>query len=200
MSCHPHTINDTKKDRNIETMITPSFYPMIRMPDTVRTWIIPISLMMFFFFLPLQCFIIGDNLGLGVQGAIYRYQITGSGNSLIPITYEIGYVASGLYQEKTAFSVILWVSGTLVLVCTLIHSLIHMGQVNDRLLRLIIEGIGVSCILYLASLVVQYGIFFSGPAGISLPAGILLMALFAGFMHHYWNSFTNTNLPTKITE
>lgn len=181
-------------------MITPSFYPMIRMPDTVRTWIIPLSLMIFFFFLPLQCFIVGDNLGLGVQGAVYRYQITGSGISLIPITYEISYVASGLYQGKTAFSVIFWVLGTLVFVCTLILSLIHLNRVNHRILHVITIGIGGSCILYLASLVAQYGIFFFGPSGISLPAGILLMALFAGFLHHYRNSFTNTNLPTKTTE
>lgn len=156
---------------------------MIRIPDTFRPWIIPISLMVFFFFLPLQCFIIGDGLGLGVQGAVYRYQITGSGISLIPVTYEIGYVTSGIYHGKTAVSVILWTTGTLVLACTLILSLIHASRVNLHIIRLIVRGIAGSCILYLASLVSQYGLFFSGPAGISLPAGILIMGVFAVFLN-----------------
>lgn len=159
----------------------------------MRSWIIPFSLMVFFFFLPLQCFIIGDGLGLGVQGAAYRYQITGSGISLIPITYEINYVTSGIYSMKTAVSVLLWVIGTLVLTCTLVLSLIHTGQMNTRLLQVYITGISGSIIFYLASLVAQYGLFFSGPAGITLPAGIFLMALFAVFLYGNGDRFVVTN-------
>jgi hypothetical protein len=166
---------------------------MIYIPEGVRPWIIPICLMIFFFFLPLQCFIIGDGLGRGVQGAVYRYQMTGSGISLIPITYEIGYITSGIYDGKTAVSVILWVTGTLVLACTLILSLIHAGQVNDRLLSFIRIGVAGSIILFLGSLVAQYGLFFSGPAGICLPVGILIMAIFAIFLYGFGDCFVITN-------
>lgn len=145
--------------------------------------------MAFFFFLPLQCFIIGDGLGLGVQGAVYRYQMTGSGISLIPITYEIGYVTSGIYEGKTAASVILWATGTFVFVCTLVLALIQARQVNDQPLRSIRSGIIGSIVMYLASLVAQYGLFFSGPAGFSLPAGILIMGVFAVFLYGNENCF-----------
>lgn len=156
---------------------------MIRIPGTVRTWIIPLCLMVFFFFLPLQCFIIGDGMGLGIQGAAYRYQETESGISLIPITHEIGYVTSGVYHGRTAVSVILWVAGTFVFVCTVLLSIILMNRINPPILVSIITGITSSCILYLGSLVFQYGVFFSGPAGISLPVGILIVILFAVFLY-----------------
>lgn len=156
---------------------------MVQILDTVRTWIIPLSLMVFFFFLPLQGFIIGDNQGFGIQGAVYRYQETESGISLIPITYEIGYVTSGIYHGKTAISVIFWVAGTLVLVCTVLLSIFFMNRKNPSIYEYIIIGITCSCILYLGSLVLQYGVFFSGPAGISIPGGVFIMALFAVFLY-----------------
>lgn len=158
----------------------------------MRKWIIPFCLLVFVFFLPLQCFIIGDNQGLGIQGAVYRYQITGNGISLIPVTHEIGYVMNGIYQGKTALSVILWGVGTLVLVCTVLLSLIFMNRINPFIFQLFFIGITSSCILYLVSLVFQYGVFFSGPAGISIPAGTLIMALFAVFLCGNENFFLET--------
>jgi len=166
---------------------------MIGMPDTVRTWIVPLTLMVFFFFLPLQCFIIGNDQGLGIQGAVYRYQITGNGISLIPVTHEISYITNGFYHGKTAVSVILWVAGTLVLGCTVLLSLLFTNRINPALFQLTIVGITSSCILYLVSLVFHYGVFFSGPAGVSLPAGILIMALFAVFLYNNENIFLNKN-------
>lgn len=159
----------------------------------MRKWIIPFCLLVFVFFLPLQCFIIGDNQGLGIQGAVYRYQITGNGISLIPVTHEIGYVMNGIYQGKTALSVILWGVGTLVLVCTLLLSFIRVNRINHPILHFTLAGTFSSCILYLGSLVFQYGILFSGPAGISLPVGILMMALFVVFLFSYENIFLEPN-------
>jgi len=166
---------------------------MERIPDTVRIWIIPVSILILFFFLPLHCFIIGDNQGFGIQGAVFRYQETENGISFIPVTYEIGYVTSGIYQGKTALSVIFWVTATLILVCTLMVSIIYVNRINPLTFEFIILGITSSSILYLGSLFFQYGIFFSGPAGISLPAGILIMALFAVFLYFNESIFRGTN-------
>lgn len=149
--------------------------------------------MVFCFVLPLQCFIIGDYAGLGVQGAVFRYQITGQGTSLMPVIYEIEYVTSGVYQGKNAVSVILWIMGTLVLVCTTILSLIYWNNIPRRALGFIFFGIAGSCILYLGSCVVRYGLLFSGPSGTSLPLGILMMAVFAAFLHLYQSMFNETN-------
>jgi hypothetical protein len=145
------------------------------------------------FFLPLQCFIIGDDLGLGIQGAVFRYQMTTQGNSLIPIPFEIGYITSGIYTGKTAVSVILWALGTLILVCTTIFSLIQWNQLNRRGLKFIIIGIAGSCILYLASCITWYGLLFSGPSGTTLPVGIIIMAMFVAFLYYYQDLFIDTN-------
>lgn len=166
---------------------------MITISDTMRTWIITLSLLIFLFFLPLQCFIIGDNQGFGIQGAVFRYQVTESGISLIPITYEIGYITNGIYHGKTALSIMFWVTGTLVLVCTVYLSIILLNGMNPLILNYIITGITSSCILYLGSLFFQYGVFFSGPAGISLPVGIFIMALFAVFLYCNESMFLETN-------
>lgn len=151
----------------------------------MRPWIIALVLCIFLFILPLQYFIIGGDLGQGIQGAVFRYQMTVKGNSLIPIPFEIGYVASGIYQGKTAVSVILWALGTLVLMCTTILSLIHGSRINRRFLEYIIAGIVSSCMLYLVSCIVLYGPLFSSPSITSLPLGILVMAMFAVFLYFY---------------
>jgi len=166
---------------------------MIMKPGTVKTWIIAFILMVFFFIVPLQCFIIGDNLGMGVQGAVFRYQMTDQGNSLIPIPSEIWYITSGIYQGKTAVSVILWALGTLILACTTILSLVYWNNISCRVLGFIMIGITGSCMLFIASCIVRYGPLFSAPSGTSLPLGIIILAMFAGFLYFYQDLFIEKN-------
>lgn len=165
------------------------FFTDARKPDYVRAWIIPLCLVIFFFLIPLQCFTIGDNLGAGIQGAVYRYQMTVQGNSLIPISYEIQYILWGIYQGKTALSVILWTCGSLILAGATIISLVYLNAITRYQLRYIIVLITGSSILYMASCMIRYGPFLSGPSGISLPAGVLLLGFFALFLQIYQNFF-----------
>jgi len=155
----------------------------------MRTWIIACCLCIFCFFLPLQCFIIGDNLGFGVQGAVFRYQMTLQGNTLIPITHELGYVTSGLYSGRTALSVVLWTLGTIVLAATTILSLLHWNRLPHPQLKVILSGLGSASIFYLGSCVALYGLFLSGPSGISLPVGVVILCLFTIFLYSYQNLF-----------
>jgi hypothetical protein len=135
--------------------------------------------------MPLQCFIIGNGMGVGIQGAVFRYQITPQGNSLIPITTEISYVTSGLYEGKSAFSVICWVIGTVILTVMAIFSLVHWSRLSFQQIRIIILGVTAAGISYLASCGFQYGVFLSGPAGRSLPVGVILMIVFSIFLYYY---------------
>lgn len=189
--CHLYEINNTKprfeKQSQSNRFLTNLF--KIRY---VRTWIIASCLCIFCFFLPLQCFIIGDNLGLGVQGAVFRYQMTVQGNSLIPITRELGYVSSGIYSGKSALSVVLWTLGTIVLAATTILSLVHWNRLPHYILKLILLGLVSAGILYLGSCVAQYGLFLSDPAGISLPIGVVILCLFTIFLYSYQNLFFST--------
>lgn len=151
----------------------------------MRTWTIALVLCAFCFVLPIQCFIIGNYLGVGIQGAVFRYQITGQGNSLIPIVKEITYVTSGTYTGKTAVSVIFWVLGTLFLILITLISLNFWNQLNTPQVRIITIGLLCSGICYIVSCISQYGLLFSGPAGISLPFGVILLIIYAILLRFY---------------
>ena len=155
----------------------------------MRTWIIACCICIFCFFLPLQCFIIGDNLGFGVQGAVFQYQMTLQGNSLIPITSQLRYVTSGIYSGKSALSVVIWTLGTVVLTATTILSLIHWNLLPHSRLKIIIAGLVSASIFYLGSCAATYGLFLSGPAGISLPIGVVILIMFTIFLYSYQNLF-----------
>jgi hypothetical protein len=155
----------------------------------VRTWVIAVCLCIFWFILPLQCFTIGNDLGLGIQGAVFRYQMTVQGNALIPITHELSYILSGIYSGKTALSVIFWSLGSLVLAAITMLSLVYWNRFPRSRLKVILAGLILASILYLGSCVTQYGLFLSGPAGMSLPIGVLILILFTLFLYLYQNLF-----------
>ena len=157
----------------------------------MRTWIIAIILCIFCFILPIQCFIIGDNIGQGVQGAVIRYQTTEQGNSLIPITRELEYITLGIYSGKSALSVILWATGTILLSATTILSLAYWNRLPYSRFRIILAGLVSAGLFYLGSCITRYGPFLSSPSGISLPIGVLILFLFAIFLYVYQNLFFN---------
>jgi hypothetical protein len=154
----------------------------------MRSWIIPVYFCLFFFIIPLQCFVIGNGMGVGIQGAVYRYQITASGESVIPVTTETAYVSEGRITGKTAISIILWTIGTVLLSIATIISLILWGLLSERRFLLLIKTAALAGILYLAAICTQYGILLSGPAGLSFPIGIILMFIFivGGYHYRYW--------------
>jgi hypothetical protein len=158
----------------------------------VKPWIIALCLCIFYFILPLQYFVIGNDFGGGIQGALFRYQMTPRGNSLIPITSEMTYVTSGLYQGRTAFSVGFWVLGTSILTILTTLSLIFWNWLSSQHIRIIILGMAGAGICYLLSCGFQYGLFLSGPAGTSLPIGVILMIIFSVFIYSYQYLFRSS--------
>lgn len=155
--------------------------------------IIAVCLCAFFFLVPLQCYTIGNDMGVGIQGAVYRFQMTPQGNSLIPLPTELGYITSGTYAGKTAYSVMFWILGTLILAVITIVSLVQ-GNLTFRHIRIICAGLAGAAVMYLVSCFFQYGVFLSGPAGRSLPAGVILMIVAAAGLYRYRDFF-----PDKIT-
>lgn len=143
----------------------------------VNHYIIALLTCLIFFTFPFQIFIIGTDTGIGIQGAVYRYQITTYGNSLIPLTKEIMYIINGVYGWKTSLSVIVWALGTLLLAITTVFALIYASVERSDYSSQIFLGIIGSCACYLISIILQYGILFFGPAGISIPAGIFLLLI-----------------------
>jgi hypothetical protein len=159
--------------------------------EYVRRIIVPFLLCLIFFFLPLQIFIIGENSGIGIQGAVYRYQVSDYGASLIPLPREAMFIINGIYTGKTALSIIAWIAGTVLLSCTTIFSLIYSQEGRPNMRRLISYGILGSCAFYLMSCITQYGILFSGPAGISVPIGILGIIFWTIVLNRYQEIFSS---------
>jgi hypothetical protein len=158
----------------------------------MRRLIVPLLLLTIFFLFPFQVFIIGSETGIGIQGAIYRYQVTVYGNSLIPVTSEVMYVVKGIYSGKTAISVILWALGSVVLTLTTWFGLVHAdGSRADYQWK---TGLGLagSCGCYLLSCIAQYGFFFHGPAGTSFPVGIVTMIIWLGIFRFFPGILSNS--------
>ena len=174
------------------------FITRARQHIDVRVWIIALCLCAFCFIVPLQCYAIGNDLGLGIQGAVFRYQVTVEGNSIITLAEDLSFIVKGIYSGKTAISIILWTLGTVVLVLTTIFSLIYWNRLPRHYLKFIAMGLVGAGILYLGSCVAQYGLLFSGPAGISLPLGVLLLFLYALLLLFYTDWFFIVPAKTSI--
>ena len=136
--------------------------------------LIGILLVIICFILPLHFFIIGDGTGFGFQGVFYQYKESGYGSYLLPVTVDLSYTLQGTYSGRTMASVLLWAAGSLCIMVSTILWLINGSGVRryDLLSGMLFIVAGVA---YLASVLFQYGVFFNGPAGISVPFGIPLL-------------------------
>lgn len=157
----------------------------------VRRYILLFLLCLIFFFLPLNVFIIGDYTGIGVQGALYKYQTSGYGTSFILMTRDVLFVLNNIYTGRTALSVILWTLGTILLACTLVYSFIQVEKPAHNFYRQVMYSLLVICGIYLTSCIAQYGFLFNGPAGISFPIGILTILAWTGIIYKFTNSDRN---------
>jgi hypothetical protein len=136
------------------------------------------TLLLFCFVIPLHVYSIGIVQGIGIQGSFYRYQVTGYGPMTITMAQDISYVTSGIYSGRTALSIVFWVTGSIFLVIATLLYLIgpdYVDRYYSKQSGFLLIGAGV---LYVVSCIAQFGPFFNGSAGISLPfGGFLLMLL-----------------------
>lgn len=136
---------------------------------------IPLVLVLLLFIIPLNIYVIGPWIGTGVQWALFRYQETSYGTSFITLTRDFEYVTNGVLTGKTAISIAFWGAGTILLIIAFLAIAVMIAEdMNDKMhlpgLLVIASGI-----LYIVSCMAQYGPFFTGPAGISVPIGIPLI-------------------------
>ena len=130
-----------------------------------------ILLNLLLFVIPINIYVIGEWLGTGVQWALFRYQQTYVGSNLLPISRDIEYITMGVFNGKTALSVIVWLAAVLLILISLI--LLVADPKEKTVKRKYCGGILIFAgILFLASCMIQYGFLFNGPAGISIPIGV----------------------------
>jgi hypothetical protein len=152
----------------------------LRVSNRSLTYIIAILLLV----LPYNIYLIGDGVGAGIQSPILNYKVTYLGTSLTHEFTELNYALSGVYQGKTALSVMAWFFGFVLLLIALI--LVILGSYREY--PIIIQRSGyiftIAGLLFLISIFIQYGVLFFGPAGISIPIGIPLIFYVGWYLIH----------------
>jgi hypothetical protein len=144
---------------------------------------IPLILQCLTLIIPLNLYVIGDWLGSGIQWALFRYQDTYAGTSIIPFTSEVGYVLSGTITGRSALSMSAGAFGTCLLVVAFFLVLFSIPSDPEK--RMKTAGILtiVSGFSFLGSSFLQYGIFLNGPGGFVIPVGIPLLLIIGWIMY-----------------
>ena len=128
---------------------------------------------------PLNIVIMGDNRGELIQWAYFTFIASGFGLSFINIITSFEYLLHGVITGKSAVSSILWISGGLL---SIFSVLFLIGNINKSRIFLHISALVlITACLFLTSIIIQYGPLFHGPAGVSIPVGLPLM-----FFLSYW--------------
>ena len=147
------------------------------------------------FFVPLNIYGIGDNLATGVQWALFRYQQSYLGNSLITLQRDLSYVLEGILKGTSAYSILIWFLGAILLVAALLLLAYAAVQNDARLVKpaglLTVTG----GILFLAAMLVQYGPALHGDHGFSLPIGVPLILITGGWFT--WGKFCDNEKDTR---
>ncbi|MGD0534394.1 MAG: hypothetical protein ABR999_02995 [Methanoregula sp.] len=147
------------------------------------------------FFVPLNIYGIGDNLATGVQWALFRYQQSYLGNSLILIHRDLAYVLDGILKGTSAYSTSIWFFGVLLLVAALILLAFAAVQGDARLVKPVGLLTITGGILFLAAMGVQYGLTLHGDHGFSLPIGVPLILITGGWFT--WGKFCDNEKDTR---
>ena len=135
----------------------------------------------FLFFIPLNLYIIGKNFGFGIQWSLFLYQESVS-NNYVSIFQNINYIIYGYYTGMTALSVWLWMLGAILMIIALVST---FAIKSDMLYSSKMTGIIIFCsgLVFLFSIIVQYGPLFHGPAGTAIPIGLPVLFVIGGWMY-----------------
>ncbi|MCX6682872.1 MAG: hypothetical protein NTY71_07825 [Methanoregula sp.] len=133
---------------------------------------------------PMNIYVIGDWLGTGIQWALFRYQQTYLGTSLIPVSNDFRYVLDGIMGGRSGVSVLIWCAGAVVLVTALLLLTYALSLESDPRwgtyppLLSILGGI-----LFIISCIVQYGVLLHSQAGFSIPIGMPIVIILGWYLY-----------------
>ncbi|MDD1661473.1 MAG: hypothetical protein LUQ49_03320, partial [Methanomicrobiales archaeon] len=147
--------------------------------EYINTGIHPAILHVVTLLIPMNIYVIGDRLGAGVQWPLVRYQETYLGRNVISIFTDGGYILHGNFTGRTALSTSIWILGAILLFLALGIAL-WQGVGSSRRNRgyLLISG----TFSFLISSIIQYGLYFHGPAGIFIPVGMPVLLILGGLL------------------
>ena len=155
---------------------------------------LPLMFECLLFFVPLNIYGIGNDLATGVQWALFRYQESYLGNSLIFIHRDLGYVLNGTLRGSSAFSTVIWYLGAFLLVAALF--LLTFAAVQDDTRPVKPAGLLniAGGVLFLVAMLVQYGPALHSDHGFSLPIGVPLILVTGCWLA--WGNFYDEETET----
>ena len=142
-------------------------------------------LVIFFFILPVEFFVMGEGYGYGFKGYTYQYQITPQGAGLIPISYEVEFILDGKITGKSAISILFRIISILFYAIGLTIYLLTYDLKKSIFNRYCAGLISLSLLFVILSCITQYGIFFVGPAGISILIGVPFLAGICYYLYKF---------------
>jgi uncharacterized membrane protein YecN with MAPEG domain len=122
--------------------------------------------------IPLNIYVIGNNLAEGVQWALFRYQQSSQGNSLILIHKDLHYVTGGILRGASATSTIIWIVGAVLLVAAVLALALAAVRHTPDLVRPAGMLTVLTGALFLLAELVEYGPVLSNLHGSSIPIGV----------------------------
>jgi hypothetical protein len=144
---------------------------------------IPLVLQCLVFLIPINIYVIGDWLGTGVQWTLLRYQQTYLGNSLILVTKDITYVLTGVISGRSGISLTLWAAGVLLFIISTIFVVLANINEDAAMVRKASLVTITGAVFLTASVIMQYGIFFSSQSGFAIPVGIPVILIIGWWMY-----------------
>ena len=159
---------------------------------------VPVIFGLLLFLVPQNIYVIGDRLATGIQWALFRYQVSDLGNSLILASRDLYYVTAGILKGATAISTVVWLCGAVLLVaafCLLAISALRPA----RLVRPAGLAILASGILFLLADIVQYGIAFNNMHGYALPVGVPLVLVVGVWCYREGVDIPPTDAPKECS-
>ena len=131
-----------------------------------------------FLLIPVNIYVIGNWLGTGIQWALFRYQLTIGGESLISFSRDAAFVLTGIISGQSGLAIAIWSLSVLFL---LGYFVLNVWAVLAECAPVVRKSgiILVTCaILFLVSDMLQYGILLHGSGGLCIPVGIPLLFIF----------------------
>ena len=150
------------------------------------------------FLIPVNIYVIGDWLGTGVQWALFRYQQTYLGDSLILVTRGITYALNGTIGGMSGISLVLWATGALLFIIALI--LVILANIKEDPARIKNASLFTLAggIIFFVSIILQYGVFLTSPSGFAIPVGVPIILVIGWWM--YQEPFEHSAGENKVPE
>lgn len=160
----------------------------------MRKLTIPFILPWLLFVIPVNIYVIGDWAAVGLQWALFRYQQSLMGSSLICLGNDVNYIYMGLLAPKTLASVLIGFLAAAVLVIGLGLLLKDFQKQSPQPYKNTGLAILISGCLFLISDMIQYGPILFSKYSFCIPLGIPIFLIVGYWEYRYASDFVDAQI------